>query len=135
MPSKSEIASKTELSRQTVHKHLKEYSNHPQYLGQIEHFKFMTSELLAKVFQFASQGDVAAAKLYFNVMGLMGNGQTPSNTLIQNQQNNIQINNTLLSQESLKQLDAEQLNQIEEILRRALRKGGSKVKATNPMKP
>ena len=38
MPAKTEIAEKTELSRQTIHKHLKEYINHPQYLGQIEIF-------------------------------------------------------------------------------------------------
>ena len=40
MPTKTEIANKTELSRQTVHKHLKEYATHPQFLGQIEQFKF-----------------------------------------------------------------------------------------------
>ena len=31
--------------------------DHPQYLGQIEQFRFMTSEVLAKVFQFAINGD------------------------------------------------------------------------------
>ena len=38
MPTKSEIADKTELSRQTVNKHLKEYASHPQYLEQISPF-------------------------------------------------------------------------------------------------
>lgn len=120
MPTKTEIATKTELSRQTVHKHLKEYATHPQFLGQIEQFKFMTSKVLAKVFQFAVNGDTGAAKLYFNVMGFMNNGQTPNNTLIQNQNNYIQINGTVLSQETIKHLNPEQLNTIETILKTAL---------------
>ena len=120
MPTKTEIANKTELSRQTVHKHLKGYATHPQFLGQIEQFKFMTSKVLAKVFQFAVNGDTAAAKLYFNVMGFMNNGQTPNNTLIQNQNNYIQINGTVLSQETIKHLNPEQLNTIETILKTAL---------------
>lgn len=120
MPTKTEIANKTELSRQTVHKHLKEYSNHPQYLGEIEQFRFMTSKVLAKVFKFAVNGDMRAAKLYFNIMGFMNNGQTPNSTLIQNQNNYIQINGTVLSQETVKHLNPEQLNTIETILKAAL---------------
>lgn len=120
MPTKTEIATKTELSRQTVHKHLKEYTNHPQYLGQIEQFRFMTSKVLANVFQFAVNGDTGAAKLYFNVMGFMNNGQPPNNTLIQNQNNYIQINGTVLSQETIKHLNPEQLKTIETILKTAL---------------
>lgn len=125
MPTKTEIATKTELSRQTVHKHLKEYTNHPQYLGQLEQFRFMTSKVLAKVFQFAVNGDTGAAKLYFNVMGFMNNGQSPNNTLIQNQNNYIQINGTVLSQENIKNLNPEQLNTIENILKTALPVSGN----------
>lgn len=120
MPSKSEIATKTELSRQTIHKHLKEYTNHPLYLQQIEQFRFMTSKVLAKVFQFAVNGDTGAAKLYFNVMGFLNNGQSTNGTLIQNQNNYIQINGTVLSQETIKNLNTEQLNTIESILKTAL---------------
>lgn len=120
MPTKTEIAAKTELSRQTVHKHLKEYANHPLYLEQIEQFRFLTSKVLAKVFQFAVNGDTAAAKLYFNVMGVMNNGQAPNNTLIQHQNNYIQINGTVLSQDTIKHLNPEQLNTIETILKTAL---------------
>lgn len=120
MPSKSEIATKTDLSRQTVYNHFKEYMTHPQYLGQIEHFRFMSSKLLAKVLQFAIRGDIGAAKLYFNVVGFINNEQTPNNTLIQNQNNYIQINGTVLSQETIKQLNPEQLTTIENILKTAL---------------
>lgn len=119
MPTKTEIATKTELSRQTIHKHLKEYMSHPQYLQQIEQFRFMTTKVLARVFQFAVNGDIGAAKLYFNVIGNL-NGQLSNNTLIQNQNNYIQINGMVLSQETIKRLNPEQLNNIETILKAAL---------------
>ena len=79
----------------------------------------MTSKVLARVFHFAVNGDIQAAKLYFNLMGFINNGQTPNNTLIQNQNNYIQINGTVLSQETIKQLTTEQLNVIESILKKA----------------
>jgi hypothetical protein len=116
MPSKTELATKTELSRQTIHKHLKEYSAHPVYLGQIEQFKFLTSEVLAKVFKFAVNGDIRAAKLYFELMGNI-NGQPLANPAIKTQNNYIQINNTLLTEEMVKKLTPEQLKQIEEIIK------------------
>jgi hypothetical protein len=65
-------------------------------------------------------GDIGAAKLYFNVMGHLQ--PTPSNTLIQYQNNYIQINVTVLSQESIKSLNPEQLNSIESILKTAILK-------------
>lgn len=122
MPSKTELAAKTELSRQTIHKHLNEYSNHSQYLGEVEQFRFMTSKVLAKVFKFAVNGDMRAAKLYFNVMGNLNNGQTSNSTLIRNQNNYIQINGMVLDQEAIKQLNPHQLNIIEGILKTAILK-------------
>jgi hypothetical protein len=124
MPSKTEIAAKTELSRQTVHKHLKEYHSHPEYIGQVEQFKFMASKVFAKVYHLAIAGDVAAAKLYFSVLGYSDKFKS-NTTRIQNQNNYIQINGTVLSQETVKQLDPEQLNTIETILNEALHKNNS----------
>lgn len=119
MPSKAEIATKTELSRQTVHKHFKDYSNHPQYLIQNEQFKFMTNKVLARVFYYAVNGDMAAAKLYLNSMG--ANENNKGNTLIQNQNNYIQINGLVLNQETIKQLKPEQLLLIENVLKAAIK--------------
>jgi hypothetical protein len=65
-------------------------------------------------------GDIGAAKLYFNVMGHLQ--PTPSNTLIQYQNNYIQINVTILSQESIKSLISEKLNSIECFLKIAILK-------------
>jgi hypothetical protein len=115
MPSKIEIAEKTDLSRQTVHKHLNEYIKNPLYQEHLEQFRFMASVLLTKVYTSALGGDAGSAKLYFNVIGFLG-GQGISHTLIQNQ-NYIQINNTILNQDTVKRLNPDQLNTIENILK------------------
>jgi hypothetical protein len=119
MPSKVELANKTGLSRPTIDKHLKEYSSNPLYIQEVEQFKFMTAKVLAKVFKFAVNGDIRACKLYLEFMG-NANGQPSNNTLIQNQNNYIQINGRVLSQETIKHLNPEQLNTIETILKTAL---------------
>jgi len=113
MPTASEIAIKSELSRQTVTKHLKQYAKEPQYNEIVEQFKFMTSKVLAKVFKFAVNGDMTAAKLYFNVVGALDRG---NNTFIQNNNNYIQINGMVFNNEKLKALKPEQLKSIETIL-------------------
>lgn len=50
----------------------------------------------------------------------MNNGKTSNNTLIQNQNNLIQIYGTVVSQETIKNLNPDQLNRIESILKTAL---------------
>jgi len=115
MPPKSAIAEETGLSRQTIAKHFKEYKTHPEYLAEMEQFKFMAPKILANVFKYALNGDMKAARLYFEMVGAI-NKQQPD-TVVNEQNNYIQINNTILSQENLRQLSAEQLNQIENIIR------------------
>lgn len=120
MPSKNEISKETSLSRQTIHKHLKDYNKHPMYLQQMQQFKIVNSILLARLHKFALGGDVEAAKLYFRVTGLLENKEATNNTQIQTQNNFIQINGRVLSQENIKHLNPEQLNNIETILQTAL---------------
>jgi uncharacterized protein YbaP (TraB family) len=81
----------------------------------------MAPMLMAKVFQSATKGDIRAARLYLETVGATGKQQ--SNTVVKSQNNHIQINNTILSQENLKRLSAEQLNQIEHIVAKALPEG------------
>jgi hypothetical protein len=114
MPTKTVIAGQTGLSRQTVAKHFAVYKKHPEYTAQMEQFKFMAPNLLANVFKFALNGDIKAARLYFEMIG--ATNKQPANTVINEQNNYIQINNTILSQENLKQLSAAQLNQLENII-------------------
>lgn len=119
MPTKNEIAKDTGLSRQTVHKHLRKFNEHPMYAEQIQQFKFAADWVLAKVIKMAvaGQGNVKAARLYFEVMGYLNNGQSSGNTLIKNQNNYIQINGMILSQDKIQSLKPEQIKLIEEIFK------------------
>ena len=115
MPAINFLAEKTGLSRQTVAKHVREYKKHPAFLAQMEQFQFMAPKVLAKVFKGALNGDIKAARLYFEMIGAMPKLANIT-TLNARQNNYIQINNTVLSQENLKHLSADQLNQIENII-------------------
>lgn len=116
MPPKSLIAEQSGLSRQTVAKHFKESRQQSEYMEKLDQFKLMTPNLLANVFRLALKGDMKATKLYFQMVGAID--KTPASTVVNEQNHYIQINNTILSQENLKQLSAAQLNQIESIITR-----------------
>ena len=112
MPTKDEISEHCELSRQTIHKHLSEYSEHPLFKEELTQYKFASISLLAKIYKMAIQGDIKAAKLFFNVVG----NDAPQKQTIGTQNNYIQINGTILNQEIIKQLTPDKLIQIEEIV-------------------
>jgi DNA-binding transcriptional ArsR family regulator len=114
MPTRSEIAQKADLSRTTVYKHLKEYTTHPLYMEQLQKMRILSTNVISKVYQSAMAGDIGSQKLYFNVMGFLNNGQ---GLQIQTMNNFIQINNTILSQETIRHLNREQLLNIESILK------------------
>ncbi len=120
MPTKQDIAKEARLSRVTVHKHLKNFKAHPYYAEHMEKFQFMAPKLLSEVFRLAASGDIRAARLYFEVVGsLGGNNLTPP---VKQQNNYIQLNSITISQDTVKQLQPEQINQIELILKEAVRK-------------
>ncbi len=50
----------------------------------------------------------------------LNNVQPPASTSIQNPNNFIQINNTILSQETIKNLSADQLQNIESIIKESI---------------
>ncbi len=113
MPSKDEIAEESGLSRQTIHKHLSEYSEHPLFKEELIQYRFASNSLLSVIYKMAIQGDIKAAKLFFNVVG---NDASPKQT-IGTQNNYIQINGTILNQDIIKQLTPDKLIQIEEIVK------------------
>ncbi|MCR8560665.1 hypothetical protein KXD93_23620 [Mucilaginibacter sp. BJC16-A38] len=121
MPTQNHIVEETGLSRQTINKHLKEYQTHDGYARQMEQFKIMTPKLMAKVYKSAVNGDVRAARLYLETFGATNKRQ--GKTVVNSQNNYIQINNTILSQENLKRLSAEQLKQIESVVTMVLPEG------------
>ncbi|MEP6614188.1 MAG: hypothetical protein ABJA76_19930 [Mucilaginibacter sp.] len=114
MPPKTLIAEETGLSRRTIAKHIAGYKTHPEFGRELEQFKYMGTKVLSSVFKLATNGDVKAARLYFEMVGAT-NKQRP-NMVITEQNNNIQVNNNLFSPENLKQLSPAQLKQIEGII-------------------
>jgi hypothetical protein len=108
MPTRTQLANITGLSRQTIHKHLRDYSTHPQYKAQLEQFRFMAHKVLAAVCNKALAGDMQAAKLLFTLTGIMPTQQVNPT---------VQINDTQLSQETVELLSPEQKVAIEMIVK------------------
>lgn len=71
MPSKAEIADETGLSRQTIHKHLKQFGHESLVVEQLEQFNFMSSKVLAKIMELSMDGDIRAARLALEIMGII----------------------------------------------------------------
>ena len=118
MPTKNQIAQETGISRTTIHKHLKNYSDNPLYQEEIQKFKFMADRVLAKVLKLAvkDNGDIKAARLFFEVVGYNGQ-KIHKDSSINTQNNYIQINQTRLSQTEIMNLAPEQLILIESIIK------------------
>jgi predicted transcriptional regulator len=113
MPSRDEISEDCGLSRQTIYKHLQDYSEHPLFKEEMNQYRFASIGLLARIYNMALNGDIKASKLFFNIVG---NDASPKQT-IGTQNNYIQINGRILSQDIIKQLTPDKLIQIEEILK------------------
>ncbi len=123
MPTRTQLAEETGISRKSIQHHIKEYEKNANYLAQKEQYKFMGNQLLTAMLRKGLGGDVGAAKLVFNI--ITPKTETPatgSRTLVQNQNNYIQINNTVLNQEKLNQLTPAQLTAIEGIINGQLQK-------------
>lgn len=68
----------------------------------------MTSKVLAIVYKYAVNGDKASAKLYFILIGNL-EGQPMQGTVSNTQNNFIQINETLISQNALELITSNEL--------------------------
>ncbi len=117
MPMRTQLAEETGISRQSIAEHVKEYEQNANYLAQLQQHKLMGTQLLTTVLRKALNGDVRAARLYFSMINPKAEvPATGKRTLVQNQNNYIQINNTVLNQEKLNQLTPAQLTAIEGII-------------------
>ena len=110
MPHQSSIAEITGLSRQTIHKHIKELPNNELYQHYKEQFQFMFPKLMGELMRSALKGDIKATRLLLEYTV-----ENPAKK-IGTQNNYIQINGMIFTEEKLKQLPAEQLKAIEAIL-------------------
>jgi hypothetical protein len=118
MPSITDIGLGTGLSRVTIQKHLKERRSDEHHNEQTEMLKGMTHSVLAHLYRIGVEDrNVKALNSFLNHFSPARSSQpTQSNT----QNNYIQINGMILSQENIKQLNPEQLQTIEGILKATL---------------
>lgn len=107
------IANKVDLSRTTVHKHIKAFKEHSSYKAQQETIELMADKIVWQMYRLANKGDVKAGRLFLEVAGKIGK-QKPQSVNTQN--NYIQINGMVFNDEKLKTLKPEQLKSIETIL-------------------
>jgi len=121
LPTKQKLSELTGLSRQTIHKHLKEYGKSPYFKYRQEALELLSENLIGRLYTFACAGNVQAAKLFLEITGAYKPAsrapEQPGSTT-----NYVQINNTIFTQENLRQLAPEQLAEVEKVLHKALSK-------------
>lgn len=107
MPTIRNLVDKTDLSRQTITKHLNEYKENQLYKDYKEQYKMLHTKVLDVVYKISMRGDIKACKLYLETTGEM----IKANTYIDKQQNNSTLNNyAQLTPEEIKKL-ADKLKQ------------------------
>ncbi len=119
VPSKTEISIRLGLSRKTVSKHLSDFKENQKYKDRQEAEAFMLDAIKDRVAASALNGDIKAAKLYWDFAGQLNHSSNPEkgHTYINNQHNYLQLNGITLTQELIASLTPEQLSKIEEVLK------------------
>ncbi|MBK7560894.1 MAG: hypothetical protein IPI68_05100 [Chitinophagaceae bacterium] len=113
IPTIKAIADETGLSRVTVTKHLKEYYDSETFKEKETTYKFLREKLLAKVYNYAYDGNMRAAKIFIDAT----NSPMVNISTIHNQQNNfIQVNGLVITEDQVKRLSEDKLNLIREII-------------------
>lgn len=107
-PTKNEIANTTGLSRQTIHKHLIEFRASSVFKIENEKLRLAGQRLLAKLFKFAIDGNIKAARLFFEMTGELGTRTT--------QNYYVQINNLKVDNALIQSLSREKIREIEKII-------------------
>ena len=110
IPTVKDLAEETGLSRVTVIKHLKEYYESETFKQKENALRFLREKLLAKIYSFAYDGNMRAAKIFIEAT------EDKLFVTIKNQQNNyVQINGVMITEERIKNLPSDKLQKIEEI--------------------
>jgi len=120
LPTQTTLAKQTGLSRQSIATHLKTYHDQPAFADHLEQLQLMKITVLERVLAQAVSGDLKAAKIFMDTINKTEErpSSTTSNTIKQ-QNNYIQVNGLLISEEKLGQLSQEQLRQLETIFNSA----------------
>ncbi len=125
-PSITSIAFEAGLSRTTVYKHLQEDTLLPVYKTYTQMHKFMLNDVLMEITEKACRGDVKAARLYFEIMGIIKRVNTVIDTDRLQGNDTIAVNGHKLTDEMVKKLSPENLLQLEEFIKTAEEKSTPK---------
>lgn len=119
IPTKTEIAERLGLSRKTITRHLSDYEVNRRCKERQEAESFMLDAVKERVLSSALNGDLRAARLYYDINrnNHEGAGQGKGHTYINNQHNYLQLNGITLTQELIASLSPVQLAKIEEVLK------------------
>src|SRR5581483_9681031 len=79
-------------------------------------YNLMITEILNQVCSQALYGNVKASRLFMELMGLLKTNQVVNNNFINRQNNIVQLNNIQLTDELIKNLNPDQVEQIERII-------------------
>ena len=112
VPNKAAIAAECGLSRKTVHEHLREIDGSEAWTDQKGAEKMLNQNIMGTVMKAALNGDLKAAKLYLETTKARKGGEATIN----NHNNYVQINKTVINQQVIQQLKPEQLKLIEQII-------------------
>jgi len=104
MPTASELVKETGLSRQTIHKHIHEFTHHPAFRREIEQFRALTNRIIVMVLDKARCDDVKAARLFFKIMKDIYPAVKPQEW----SQNYLLFNSARMDKETIDQLSPEQ---------------------------
>ena len=118
-PTVNIISKNTNLSRQTVHAHLKQGIAHKYYQEKLKAWEYMTDGILKNLYKESINGNVAASKILLDNIYRMNE---PAVQHIKQQNNYVQINNTKIDEVVVAELPDEARRQIVEIISQYTRK-------------
>jgi hypothetical protein len=86
------------------------------FKDNLQKYRMLATKVLDKLFMLACRGDTSAANLYLKAIG--GLPGLEKEVAIKNQQNNfIQINRMVITEEEFRQLPSDVLNNVQAILK------------------
>lgn len=116
MPTSTTLARITGLSRPTIHSHMKEGVLNVRFKEELAKLKLLSTDLFAKLYQLAQEGDKQAIKMIMDI--ILGSGQK----LQTNTQNNyIQVNNLRIQNDNFERLTLKTKRKIERLIRKDLK--------------
>jgi DNA-binding transcriptional ArsR family regulator len=115
MPNHTELAERSGLTRQTIARHLREYSSEPLYEAELEQLRSLAPEIMNRVaIRAAVNKDLKAAKLFYKVLTEIC---PPSASNLGKKNDYLVLNEIIITKELMKTLSEEQEQKIYEVLK------------------